>query len=75
MAAGAKTTFIEKASPWENGYRERFNGQLRDELLNGDIFYTLKEAQIMIEAWRRHYDTQRSHTALHYQPPAPQTVV
>ena len=50
-------------------------GQLRDELLNGDIFYTLKEAQIMIEAWRRHYDTQRSHTALHYQPPAPQTVV
>ena len=62
-------------SPWENGYNESFNGKLRDELLNGEIFYTLKEAQVLIEQWRRHYNTIRPHSALGYRPPAPQTVV
>jgi transposase InsO family protein len=56
-AAGAKTAYIELGSPWENGYCESFNGKLRDELLNGEIFYTLKEAKTVIEAWRRHYTT------------------
>ena len=50
---GAKTLFIEPGIPWENGYNESFNGKLRDELLNGEIFYTLKEAQVLIERWRR----------------------
>ena len=69
---GARTAFIEKGSPWENGYVESFNGKLRDELLNGEIFYTLKEAQVLIEAWRRHYNTVRPHSALNYRPPAPE---
>jgi len=69
---GAKTAFIEKGSPWENGYVESFNGKLRDELLNGEIFYTLKEAQVLIEAWRRHYNTLRPHSSLDYRPPAPE---
>ena len=56
-AASVRTLFIEPGSPWENGYNESFNGKLRDELLNGEIFYTLKEAQILIEQWRRHYNT------------------
>jgi transposase InsO family protein len=60
-------------SPRENGYCESFNGKLRDELLNGEIFYSLKEAQIVIEQWRRHYNTIRPHSALNYRPPAPQT--
>jgi putative transposase len=54
--AGAKTAYIERGSPWENGYIESFNARLRDELLNGEIFYTLREAQIVIESWRRHYN-------------------
>ena len=70
---GAKTLFIEPGSPWENGYCESFNGKLRDELLNGEIFYSLKEAQIVIEQWRKHYNTVRPHSALLYRPPAPQT--
>jgi putative transposase len=70
---GAKTLFIEQGSPWENGYCESFNGKLRDELLNGEIFYSLKEAQIVIEQWRKHYNTIRPHSALGYRPPAPQT--
>jgi Integrase core domain len=70
---GAKTLFIEPGSPWENGYCESFNGKLRDELLNGEIFYSLKEAQIVIEQWRKHYNTIRPHSALGYRPPAPQT--
>ena len=74
-AVGAKTAYIEPGSPWENGYCESFNGKLRDELLNGEIFYTLKEAQIMIEAWRRHYNTVRPHSSLGYRPPAPETTV
>ena len=73
-AVGTRTAFIEPGSPWENGYIESFNARLRDELLNGEIFYTLKEAKIMIEAWRRHYNTIRPHSALGYRPPAPEVV-
>jgi transposase InsO family protein len=70
---GSKTLFIEPGSPWENGYCESFNGKLRDELLNGEIFYSLKEARIVIEQWRRHYNQKRPHSALGYRPPAPVT--
>ena len=69
---GAKTLYIEPGSPWENGYCESFNGKLRDELLNGEIFYSLKEARIVIEGWRNHYNTCRPHSSLGYRPPAPQ---
>ena len=69
-----KTLFIEPGSPWENGYNESFNGKLRDELLNGEIFFTLKEAQVLVEQWRRHYNTIRPHSSLGYRPPAPQTM-
>ena len=72
---GVKTLFIAPGSPWENGYNESFNGKLRDELLNGEIFYTLKEAKVLIEQWRRHYNTVRPHSALGYRPPAPQTII
>ena len=71
---GAKTLFIEPGSPWEDGYCESFNGKLRDELLNGEIFYSLKEARIVIEQWRKHYNTIRPHSSLGYRPPAPQTI-
>ncbi len=71
---GVATLFIEPGSPWENGYNESFNGKFRDELLNGEIFYSLKEARIVIEQWRIHYNTVRPHSALNYQPPAPQAV-
>jgi putative transposase len=71
---GSKTLFIEPGSPWENGYCESFNGKLRDELLNGEIFYSLKEGQIVIEQWRKHYNTIRPHSSLGYRPPAPQTM-
>ena len=60
-AVGAKTAYIEPGSPWENGYVESFNARLRDELLDGEIFYTLREAQIVIESWRRHFNTIRPH--------------
>jgi putative transposase len=70
---GAKTLYIEPGSPWENGYCESFNGKLRDELLNGEIFYSLKEAKVVIGQWRHHYNTVRPHSALGYRPPAPQT--
>jgi transposase InsO family protein len=73
-AVGAKTAYIEPGSPWENGYCESFNGKLRDELLNSEIFYTLKEASIVIEAWRRHYNTVRPHSSLGYRPPAPEAL-
>ena len=66
MFEGARIAYIEAGSPWENGYCESFNGKLRDELLNGEICYTLKEAKIMIEAWRRHYNTVRPHSSLGY---------
>ncbi len=74
-AVGAKTAYIEPGSPWENGYCESFNARFRDELLNGEIFYRLKEAQIIIEEWRRNYNTKRPHSALGYRPPAPETIV
>ena len=70
---GTETIHITPGSPWENGYCESFNGKLRDELLNGEIFYTLKEAQVVIESWRCHYNTIRPHSALRYRPPAPET--
>jgi len=63
---------IEPGSPWENGYVESFNGTLRDELLNGELFSTLHEAQVLIEQWRCQYNTQRPHSALGYRPPAPE---
>ena len=72
---GEKTAYIEPGSPWENGYIESFNARFRDELLNGEIFYSLREAQIVIEQWRRHYNTKRPHSALGYRPPAPETIV
>jgi len=72
---GVKTLFIEPGSPWENGYNESFNGKLRDELLNGEIFYNLKEAQAMIEKWRKEYNTLRPHSSLNYQPPAPEALL
>ena len=74
-AVGAKTAYIEPGSPWENGYIESFNARFRDELLNGEIFYSLKEAQIVIEQWRHHYNTKRPHSALGYRPPAPETII
>ena len=61
--------------PWENGYCESFNSKLRDELLNGEIFYTLKEAKVVIESWRRHYNTVRPHSSLGYRPPAPEAML
>jgi putative transposase len=69
------TLFIEPGSPWENGYNESFNGKLRDELLNCEIFYTLKEAKILIEQWRKHYNTARPHSALGYKPPTPEAIL
>ena len=74
-AVGAKTAYIVPGSPWENGYCESFNARFRDELLNGEIFYTLEEASIIIEQWRKHYNTKRPHGALGYRPPAPETIV
>jgi transposase InsO family protein len=69
---GTKTLYIQPGSPWENGYCESFNGKLRNELLNGEIFYTLREAQVLIEQWRNHYNWVRPHSALGYRPPAPE---
>ncbi|MGA9708416.1 MAG: IS3 family transposase [Candidatus Sulfotelmatobacter sp.] len=72
---GTRTLYIEPGSPWENGYCESFNGKLRDEFLNGEIFYSLKEAQILTERWRVEYNTERPHSALGYRPPAPQAIL
>src|SRR3712207_2748968 len=72
---GAATAFIERASPWENGYVESFNGKLRDELLRAEVFDSLREAQVLVEPWRQHYNTARPHSALGYRPPAPEVVV
>lgn len=72
---GVQTLYIEPGSPWENGYNESFNSKLRDELLNGEIFTTLREAQVLIERWRRHYNTVRPHSSLGYRPPAPETIL
>ncbi len=73
-ALDVETLFIEPGSPWENGYVESFNGKLRDELLDREIFYTLTEAKILIERWRQEYNTVRPHSALGYRPPARETV-
>ena len=69
---GAKTLYIEPGSPWENGYCESFNSKLRDEFLNGEIFYSLKEVQVLAERWLVHYNTVRPHSSLGYRPRAPQ---
>jgi transposase InsO family protein len=74
-AVGAKAAYIAPGSPWENGFIESFNARLRDELLNGEIFYSLKEAKIVIESWRRHYNTLRPHGSIGYKPPAPEVFV
>lgn len=66
-----RTAYIEPGSPWENGFNERFNGSLRDECLNRELFYTLKEAQVIIESWRKEYNHIRPHSSLNYRPPAP----
>ena len=71
---GVQTLYIEPGSPWENGYCESLNGKLRDELLNVELFDTLREAQILIERWRRHYNAVRPHSALGWKPPAPETL-
>ena len=69
---GVKTLYIEPGSPWENGYIESFNGKMRDELLNREIFTTLEEAKILIAEWRNEYNQIRPHSALGYRPPAPE---
>jgi transposase InsO family protein len=74
-AVGAKTAYITPGSPWENGFIESFNARLRDELLNGEIFYSLKEVRVVVESWRRHYNTKRPHGSLGYKPPAPEVFV
>ena len=71
---GVKTAFIESGSPWENGYNESFNGKLRDEFLNREIFYNIKEAKVLIENWRMEYNTVRPHSSLGYRPPAPEAI-
>ena len=71
---GVRTLFIQPGSPWENGCNESFNGKLRDELLNGEIFYPLKEVEIQTERWRQEYNTIRPHSSLGYRPPAPETI-
>ena len=71
---GVKTLYIEPGSPWENGYIESFNGKLRDELLNGEIFDTILEARVLTEQWREHYNTVRPHSSLNFAPPVPEAV-
>lgn len=72
---GVKTLFIEPGGPWENGYIESFNARLRDELLNGEIFYTLEEVLVITGWWREHYNKVRPHSALGYRPPAPEAIL
>jgi len=74
-AVGVKTAYIEPGSPWENGFIESFNARLRDELLNGEIFYSLAEARIIVESWRRFYNTLRPHGSLGYKAPAPEVFI
>jgi len=71
---GVKTLFIEPGSPWENGYCESFNGKLRDELLDREIFYTLLETKVLVERWRQHYNKIRPHSSLDYRSPAPEAI-
>lgn len=68
------TAYITPGSPWENGFNERFNGSLRDELLDGELFYSLREAKLVIENWRKHYNEIRPHSSLNYRPPAPNVI-
>ena len=70
-----RTLYIEPGSPWENGYCESFNGRMRDEFLNGEIFYSLKEAQVLVEMWRKEYNHFRPHSSPGYKPPAPLAVL
>ena len=72
---GVKTLFIEPGSPWENGYIESFNGKLRDELLDREIFDTLLEAKVLVERWREEYNTVRPHSSLGYRAPAPEAIL
>jgi len=72
---GVTTLFIERGSPWENGYIESFNGKLRDELLNREVFTTLTEAKVLIEQWRKDYNQVRPHSSLNYRPPAPEAII
>ena len=72
---GVKTLFIEPGSPWENGYIESFNGKMRDELLNLEVFTTLTEAEVLIEQWRQEYNHIRPHSSLGYRPPAPEAIL
>ena len=74
-AVGAKTAYIAPGSPWENGFIESFNARLRDELRDGESFYSLREAQVVIESWQRHYNTVRPHASLGYRAPAPEVIV
>lgn len=74
-AVGAKTAYIAPGSPWENGFIESFNARLRDELLDGEIFYSLAEAKTVVESWRRHFNTLRPHGSLGYRPPAPEVFI
>ena len=74
QALDVETLFIEPGSPWENGYVESFTGKLREELLDREVFYTLTEAKVLIERWRRQYNTVRPHSALGYRPPAPEVI-
>jgi transposase InsO family protein len=74
VRVGVRTLFIEPGSPWENGYIESFNGKLRDELLEREIFDTLLEAKVLIERWRQEYNTIRPHSSLGYRPPAPEAI-
>jgi transposase InsO family protein len=74
-AVGAKTAYIAAGSPWENGFIESFNARLRDELRDGEIFYSLREAQVVIESWRRHDNQLRPHASLGYRAPAPAVLV
>ena len=71
---GVRTLYIERGSPWENGYVESFIGKLRDELLNGEIFYTLTEAKVLVQRWRHLYNRVRPHSSLGYRPPAPEAI-
>jgi len=74
-AVGAKAAYIAPGSPWENGFIESFNARLRDELLDGEIFYSLAEARIVVESWRRHYNAKRPHASMGYKPPAPEVFI
>ena len=75
QGVGATTLFITPGSPWENGYVESFNGKLRDELLDRELFDTLWEVQVLTEQWRHEYNHQRPHSALGYRPPAPEAIL